>query len=140
MAQQRTPQQRIAGAVFLVVGLGAVIYIVNLYIGGGTTATAVILSFLALVVYTLLAALVGKAAEKKGRSNTAWFLIALFLGLVIPAIIVAVMAPLTPENQPTGPSTDTPVTETKKCPMCAEWVKAEARKCKHCGSALSEEA
>jgi RNA polymerase subunit RPABC4/transcription elongation factor Spt4 len=25
----------------------------------------------------------------------------------------------------------------KKCPACAELVKAEARKCKHCGEALT---
>lgn len=27
-----------------------------------------------------------------------------------------------------------------KCPHCAEWVKAEARVCKHCGRDIGEEA
>lgn len=29
--------------------------------------------------------------------------------------------------------------EHKKCPFCAEWIKAEAVKCKHCGEELPSE-
>ena len=29
--------------------------------------------------------------------------------------------------------------ETRKCPRCAERVKADARVCKHCGGALAED-
>ena len=49
------------------------------------------------ILLGILAVLVGKATEKKGRNGTAWTSIAIYFGLIIPAIIVAIMGP----NKPT---------------------------------------
>jgi hypothetical protein len=40
-----------------------------------------------------LAATVGSAAERKGRSYKAWFWISLFSGCLVPALVVATMGP-----------------------------------------------
>jgi len=73
--------------------------------------------------YFKLSKLVGAAAERKGRSSQSWTLIALFFGLFIPAIVVAVMGP---GNGPNG----------RACSYCAEEIQPAAVKCKHCGSSL----
>ena len=82
---------------------------------------------------------VGRVAQDKGRSKIAWFWLAMVLPL-ISWVIVASMARVRPaipmSDQDTGPI---PVVRaTKKCPMCAEEVLFEARKCKHCGEFLED--
>lgn len=81
-----------------------------------------------------MAVLVGKAAEKKGRNGTAWTFIAICFGLIIPAIIVAVMGPnkptevvgTLPEAAPTG----------RKCPYCARDIQPDAITCEHRGAMI----
>jgi hypothetical protein len=48
------------------------------------------------------------------------------LSFFIMWIVVSVMT--TDQSQP--------ISGTKKCPKCAEYVKAEATLCKHCGSSI----
>lgn len=82
-----------------------------------------------LVLGIYLAYLVGRAAQRKGRSFEAWFAIAIFF-LIPAAIIVAVM-----QDDPDASARA--LNQTKRCPACAETVLLEARRCKHCGEDLT---
>jgi hypothetical protein len=82
---------------------------------------------------------VGRVAADRGRNKVAWFWIAMILPL-ISWVIVASMTPVRPLvaawDQDTGPI-PTLRGRTRKCPMCAEDILVEAKKCKHCGEYLS---
>lgn len=99
----------------------------------------VVFGFALLLVlgYVWLCLLVGQAAGRKGRSRGVWFVLALVFGVILPAIIVAIMAPFpSPAAISANEEQHSLKGETKQCPMCAEDIKMEARKCKHCGSML----
>lgn len=85
------------------------------------------LSFLLVLVFLVIwiAALIANQAQNKGRNWQSFFILSLFFPFIM-WIVVSVMT--TDQSQPTS--------GTKKCPKCAEYVKAEATLCKHCGSAI----
>lgn len=98
----------------------------------------------------------GAVASSKGRSGVGYFVLGLFLPLI--GLLIAIgMAPL---QKPVVQRPDDgilchacgkprrrdalhcphcytrqpdPHAGQKKCPACAEWILADARKCKHCG-------
>jgi O-antigen/teichoic acid export membrane protein len=72
-----------------------------------------------------IAALIANQAALKGRSWASFFMLSIFFPFIM-WIVVSVMT--TDQSQP--------ISGTKKCPKCAEYVKAEATLCKHCGSAI----
>lgn len=84
------------------------------------------------IFWLMFSALVGVFASKRGRSGFGWFLIALILSPLIAAILLALIPPNIAHIESRELRTGT----SRKCPFCAELVRAEARVCKHCGRDL----
>jgi hypothetical protein len=79
-----------------------------------------------------LSFVVGAFARSKGHSFFAGLLFALLLSPIIAGLVVAIRKPNTEELERRALGGGA----VRKCPACAELVKADAVKCKHCGADL----
>jgi hypothetical protein len=91
------------------------------------------------------AVLSGIVASNKNRDPAGWGVIGLLFGLFgfIAAVAVGegeeTQSSSDQNSQPSGAREFDPDNHEKKCPMCAEYIKLEARRCKHCGHEFSKQ-
>lgn len=83
------------------------------------------------IIWIVLSALVAHVAAKKGRSEVGYFFLSLLLSPIIGLIAILVAGDNEEGFIKNG--------DLKKCPACAELVKLEAIKCKHCGHNINED-
>ncbi len=99
--------------------------------------------FVQAVAFAVLSAII---ASNKNRDPFGWGAIGFFFGFFgfVAAIAVGEPEPdeeSTSEGKKSQPSSSlefNPDEYEKKCPMCAEYIKLEARRCKHCRHEMSE--
>jgi len=90
-----------------------------------------------LIGWVALCFAVAAWAHSKGRFAFGWFIISLMLSPLIGGVIVAALPKVgkaaLPRDEAGQPITD----QTHvRCPDCRELVRRDARKCKHCNTAL----
>ncbi|UJD90118.1 zinc ribbon domain-containing protein [Rahnella aquatilis] len=81
-----------------------------------------------LIIAAVLGLIPAFIAQSKGRSFGAWWLYG-FLLFIVAIIHVLIIPSL---HNPSVKSS-----ELRECPFCAEPIKRQASKCKHCGSEVS---
>lgn len=138
--------------IFLAIAAIAVIFFASLHVGHApknlaayqTSATShtthdapvmnpedfaglMIILFAALIYFGSVA-LVANYASSKGHSRMAWFLWAIVLSPLLALFIVFLLPTKAGEGNQA---------EFRKCPFCAETVRAEAKICKHCHGDLA---
>lgn len=83
------------------------------------------------LVWLFLAALVGVLADRRGRMGFGWFVLSVMFSPLLMLLLVLVL------RDASLPVATVDITPQVRCPDCRELVRADALKCKHCGSALS---
>lgn len=84
-----------------------------------------------LLVWFACGAFSSHVASEKDRCGVCWFIWGILFG---PMALLATVG-LPDKSRPRGVDAISPKTHVL-CPQCDEPVKNEARKCRHCGSAL----
>lgn len=85
--------------------------------------------------WLFFAILVAMLAGKRGRSGFGWFLLSAIISPLLAVLLLLVLDNLSATATAKAGDAPTPQTHVR-CPECRELVRADARKCKHCGTAL----
>lgn len=92
-----------------------------------------------LIANALLAIPVAYVASEKGRSAGGFYALSFFLSFLVGILVVLALpskkAPRT--LSASGNFSTISYAQEVKCPFCAEWIKPEAKVCKHCGREVS---
>lgn len=89
------------------------------------------------LVYCLLCVAVGFWAQSWGRSGFLFALLSLLLSPLVGALVLLFRG----KNSSINPITGLPLgVSARKCPECAEFIKVEAVRCKHCGASVPQDA
>jgi hypothetical protein len=81
------------------------------------------------IAWIVLSILAGVYAGRKGRSSGGYCLLALILSPILVFVLLLILPPIGKVVEQRAVEEG----ELKKCPECAELVKAEAKKCRFCG-------
>jgi hypothetical protein len=81
-----------------------------------------------LLSWVVFSVLVGVVASSRGRSGVGFFFLSLLLSPLVGLIVVLVMKPAAADIERQQIASG----DMKKCPFCAELVRAEARVCRYC--------
>lgn len=91
------------------------------------------------IFWFAMSVVVAIIAGNKGRSTLGWFLLAIIISPLLAGILVLALGRAGVDGQAQAFAAQelaiTPETHAR-CPECRELVRIDARKCKHCGSAL----
>lgn len=93
-----------------------------------------------LFVNVLFSIPVAYVANQKGRSAFGFFFLSFFLSFIV-GILVVIALPAKEHRLATATENVAVGKDgvSVKCPYCAEWVKSEAKVCKHCGREIEKE-
>ncbi|MCL5028859.1 MAG: zinc ribbon domain-containing protein, partial [Bacteroidetes bacterium] len=89
-----------------------------------------------LILSLVIGIITNLVAIRKNRNQYAWFFIGFFFGLI--GLIASLIVPKLHINSKNKYSNASNNVFEKKCPDCAEIIKAEAKMCRFCGRIFSE--